>query len=236
MPASHASARECPGGRVRPAAEGRASPFRFWKELYLSSRNGTNPYGPSDSGRTCVLSRSERTGQPVGGRQRSTARSLPSLCVGPAECLRSSAYHQMYAAGRPLLHRDLFSLFSVKLLGLCAVHLPRAHALQRAALHHPPGTHRVPPTQPQRRCCCAALSPCASAHTLVPTSSPPGPPGCVPSGSSARPSRRPAPLLHGCRNPRFSPPQAAAVDVGFPGQQEPLMLALIRPASADSCR
>ncbi len=30
-----------PGGRVRPAADGRAGPFRFRKELDRSSRNGT---------------------------------------------------------------------------------------------------------------------------------------------------------------------------------------------------
>jgi hypothetical protein len=32
VPASLAPSRECPGGRVRPAADGRACPFRFGKE------------------------------------------------------------------------------------------------------------------------------------------------------------------------------------------------------------
>ena len=32
VPVAHAHARECPDGRVRPAADGRAGPFRFRKE------------------------------------------------------------------------------------------------------------------------------------------------------------------------------------------------------------
>ena len=62
------------GRPQRPAAVGRAGPFRFRKELYRSSRNGTRPYGPSDSGRTW----SERTGPPDGGRP-----LRPPGCTGP---------------------------------------------------------------------------------------------------------------------------------------------------------
>jgi hypothetical protein len=82
-PAPAARARPGPGGRVLPAADGRASPFLFQKELY---RNGASREGTRDSGRTFVLSSgprlSEWTGPPVGGRQHSTTRSLPSLASG----------------------------------------------------------------------------------------------------------------------------------------------------------
>ncbi len=63
------------------------------------------------------------------GRSRPPGHSSP-FCVGPAECLRSPAYIRLTTCtrckhlafiSRLLLH--LFSLFSVKLLGLCAVHL-----------------------------------------------------------------------------------------------------------------
>jgi hypothetical protein len=57
-----------PGGRVRPAADGRAGPFRFRKELYRSSRNVTSPEGTRDSGRTFVLqAASTVTRRPVTG-------------------------------------------------------------------------------------------------------------------------------------------------------------------------
>ncbi len=57
-------------------------------DLYRSSRNGTRPYGPSDSGRTCVLP--VGTDRPARRRPAAvTARlhradSLPSLCADEA--------------------------------------------------------------------------------------------------------------------------------------------------------
>jgi hypothetical protein len=76
------------GRPQRPAAVGRAGPFRFRKELYRSSRNGTRPYGPSDSGRTCVLpvgtDRPARRRPAAATARLHRADSLPSLCADEA--------------------------------------------------------------------------------------------------------------------------------------------------------
>jgi hypothetical protein len=78
-PAPAARARPGPGGRVRPAAaDGRAVPFRFRKELYRSSRNGTSPEGTRDSGRTFVLSGRKGPARPsAAGRTRPPGLSRP---------------------------------------------------------------------------------------------------------------------------------------------------------------
>jgi hypothetical protein len=88
------------------------------------------------------------------GQLSTGAWSPPSfcVCVWPAECLRSSAQPpahdvfqtRMYAA---TLFRMAF--FIVKLLGLCAVYLPRPRT--RASAHHPHGVSVVPPSPTVRR-------------------------------------------------------------------------------------
>jgi hypothetical protein len=98
--------------------------------LYRSSRNGTRSYGPSDSGRTSVLSRSERTGprrRPAALDRLVTPVPFVSGRLNAYEArLISSSPRAPDVSVRPFISRlllHLFSLFSVKLLGLFAVHL-----------------------------------------------------------------------------------------------------------------
>jgi hypothetical protein len=102
-------------GRVRPAADGRAGPFRFRKELYRSSRNGTKSRRDVVTREERGSFRSERTGPPVGGRPLSTVPVLsrpvswsdpagPCLCLLRTFCTQSPYFRALDAA-RPAFVR-----------------------------------------------------------------------------------------------------------------------------------
>ncbi len=194
VPASLALSRECPGGRarVRPAAEGRAGPFRFRKELDPSSHNGTRPYGPSDSGRAYVRNGPARPS--TAGRFRPPGHSRP-FCVGPAECLRSPAYILLTTCARckrPAFYKPAasaplqpFQRDSEVARSVCRASPPRTHASARGTR----GTSH--PAAAARRSLCAQRMPwypalrVLSECTLICTA---GPASCTPSVRLQKPS------------------------------------------------
>ena len=173
------------------------------------------PYGPSDSGRTSVPSLSERTGLPVGGLPLSSLDH--QVTPVPIVSGQLNAYEAPLISGSPrasgvsvrpfisrlLLH--LFSLFSVKLLRLCAVHLPRARTPRRPATIPRVHTGYLPPSRraggaaAERRCAalfapsaCLGTPPSGSSRS-VSSSARPGHPGVL--HASCPPADTPASRL-----------------------------------------
>ena len=138
-PDAHAPPRECPGGRARPAADGRAGPFRFRKELVRSSRNGTRSEGPSDSGRTLFFPGRNGPARPsAAGRSRPPGHSRPfvsgRLSLEELRAISGTQMHIVFVSRiytvAPFIaqaFRDPSAFFHRGVRGLCASHLIVTH-------------------------------------------------------------------------------------------------------------